>query len=248
MAKQVIVTESNCKVGTKVVQGRDWDHGSQDRGSVYGVISDGKPYGGESWISVDWVNSKGEITHKNSYRIGYRGKYDLYLYNEAPIKKTVGGYKKIADYPGAPSENELVHFDGTTWWTKPFGQAGRSVSNPENYPQFWEPIYRELEPKTETVFITYKVEGFDLPRVNGLKAVVTEGQDTIILSGSTTGSYNIEIGVLRKLVRSFDDLEKECFSIGGYFPNVYSVSFGCHQNILVSDIIKIIDAWNKLNG
>ena len=65
-----IVTSSD--VGAKVVRGRDWSWGDQDKngvGTILGLSSQG-------WVTVKWNNGD-----ENSYRIGVEGKYDLYYLN-----------------------------------------------------------------------------------------------------------------------------------------------------------------------
>lgn len=71
-----IVTKENYKIGDKVVRGRDWRYGDQDKESIYGIIYD-NDYG--NWVKVKWINHKGMIVYKDSYRVGPE-KFDLYFY------------------------------------------------------------------------------------------------------------------------------------------------------------------------
>lgn len=66
-------------IGAKVIRGRDWEWGDQDRGSVYGVIVWQKRDG---WVRVEWKNKNNNVICGNSYRIGTDGYYDLYYYPE----------------------------------------------------------------------------------------------------------------------------------------------------------------------
>ncbi len=77
-----IVTFYNCKIGDKVVRGRDWSWNNQDKGSVYGIIRAYLNADSSKNALVNWVNHKG-ITVNNScyYRIGPE-KFDLYFYEQ----------------------------------------------------------------------------------------------------------------------------------------------------------------------
>ena len=66
-------------IGAKVIRGRDWKWGGQDRGSVYGVIVLHKRSG---WVRVEWKDKNNSVIDENSYRIGTNGCYDLYYYEE----------------------------------------------------------------------------------------------------------------------------------------------------------------------
>lgn len=71
-----IVTSINCKVGDKVIRGRDWQWDNQDGNSLYGRI---KKIETIKWVMVEWINYKGMIVSTYSYRAGL-GKHDLYFY------------------------------------------------------------------------------------------------------------------------------------------------------------------------
>lgn len=71
-----VVTEYNYKIGDKVVRGRDWKWGDEDKDSVYGVIYAGVDGG---WLSVSWINYKGRIVNKQEYEVG-PNQFDLYFY------------------------------------------------------------------------------------------------------------------------------------------------------------------------
>lgn len=77
-----IVTKDNFKVGDKVVRGRDWRWGDQDKGSVYGVIGNFSVIADNTtWHYVHWVDYKGKELGLYSYRIGHE-KFDLYFYEQ----------------------------------------------------------------------------------------------------------------------------------------------------------------------
>ncbi|XP_038045523.1 scavenger receptor cysteine-rich domain superfamily protein-like [Patiria miniata] len=70
-------------IGTRVVRGPDWQHGNQDgnppgEGSIVTELSSGNVY-------VLWDNG-----HRNIYRMGADGKYDLKLVEDAPIRLVDG--------------------------------------------------------------------------------------------------------------------------------------------------------------
>ena len=74
MFNNIKVTKDNCKVGDKVVRGKDWRWYDQDGGKgCVGTIN----YFSESrgWVEVRWSNG-----YSNSYRIGAEKCYDLYFY------------------------------------------------------------------------------------------------------------------------------------------------------------------------
>lgn len=68
----------NPKIGDKVVRGKDWEWGDQDRNSEYGTVTKIKE---DNWCSVEWVNKNHEVVNRQSYRIGAESKYDLYYYD-----------------------------------------------------------------------------------------------------------------------------------------------------------------------
>lgn len=72
------------KIGDKVVRGKDWDWGDQDKDSKYGIVTK-KEY---NWCSVEWVNKSSEIIRRQSYRIGHQGKYDLYYYDSKSFEES----------------------------------------------------------------------------------------------------------------------------------------------------------------
>lgn len=69
----ILVTKENCKIGLKVIRGKDWDYGDQDRDSRFGTIM-------EYDTSYGWTRVKWESGYTDSYRIGAYGYYDLYFY------------------------------------------------------------------------------------------------------------------------------------------------------------------------
>ncbi len=71
-----IVTQDNVKVGDKVVRGRDWSYGDQDKDSIYGIVYN---HDGRCWVTVNWINHKGMIVYQDGYQIGPYS-YDLYFY------------------------------------------------------------------------------------------------------------------------------------------------------------------------
>ncbi len=73
-----IVTVENCKIGDKVVRGRDWYWDNQDKDSIYGVIV---KIENTRWVTVNWINHKGLVTLEASYRAGNL-KHDLYFYEQ----------------------------------------------------------------------------------------------------------------------------------------------------------------------
>lgn len=90
----IIVTEDNAYVGMKVVRGRDWTYGDQDKNSKYGTITSVGHIKGR--CRVEWENG-----HKNSYSIGQFNSYDLYVYKDLsnpPVKQG------IVDSQGIPYE------------------------------------------------------------------------------------------------------------------------------------------------
>lgn len=243
MSKNVIVTQQNCKKGLKVVRGRDWEpfYGTQDSGSVYGIITD---YSKRSdWVTVQWVDKYGRNLHSNSYRIGDGDKYDLYIYEEQQTENIqIIGYKKIADYPGCPSKDTLVHYDGVKWWTQKEGLGGQSVIEPEKYPNFWEPIYGEKEEKI-CVAVRYGI-GESSKSLN----IIVKQSSRVIVVKSSEGDYDVHIDALKDLIKSLTEITNNVdYQIGRYKPTIEHVSFGCHRNIIVEDIEKVIDTWDKLN-
>lgn len=71
-------------VGAKVVRGPDWEWKDQDKGSVYGIINSDEQ-SSLNWVSVDWINPKGEVIASYGYRIGVvygKPAYDLYYYDQ----------------------------------------------------------------------------------------------------------------------------------------------------------------------
>jgi hypothetical protein len=78
-----IVTESNWKIGDKVVRGRDWGYYNQDKGSVYGII---KSKNSDGWINVSWIDENGNGINTQNYRTGKDDKYDLYFYEDSNKK------------------------------------------------------------------------------------------------------------------------------------------------------------------
>lgn len=76
----VAVTFNNIKLGAKVVRGKDWQWSNQDRNSIYGIITmTGKS--NHRWCQLNWIDKDGRIINHNvSYRIGEKGAYDLYYY------------------------------------------------------------------------------------------------------------------------------------------------------------------------
>lgn len=71
-----IVTESNFKIGDKVIRGRDWAWADQDKDSIYGVINSDS---GRGWVEVKWVNHKGLTVNTQTYEVGPHT-FDLYFY------------------------------------------------------------------------------------------------------------------------------------------------------------------------
>lgn len=69
-----------CKKGDRVVRGRDWEWGDQDRDSIYGIVV--KQHRSDGWLCVIWVDKNNKQLREESYRIGNDGKYDLYYYEE----------------------------------------------------------------------------------------------------------------------------------------------------------------------
>ena len=74
-ASGTLVTESNVKIGLRVVRGRDWLWGNQD-GNPPGKGTIIKEYGTPKYWHVKWDHngSSGAV-----YRVGYDGKYDLQI-------------------------------------------------------------------------------------------------------------------------------------------------------------------------
>ena len=79
-------------IGAKVVRGKDWKWYDrkdwkwydQDKDSVYGVIVDNNKDG---WVVVEWISKDGKVLNRYRYRIGDEDCYDLYYYEEEPIKQ-----------------------------------------------------------------------------------------------------------------------------------------------------------------
>ncbi len=67
--------------GTKVVRGRDWDYGDEDKGTAYGVVV--QRYPEKERVEVMWISKEGREIFYKMYRAGYDGKFDLYCY-QAP--------------------------------------------------------------------------------------------------------------------------------------------------------------------
>lgn len=76
LEEERIVTDLD--VGAKVKRGRDWKWGSQDEGSIYGIVLS---YGiTNKWCKVEWRDKEDKKISTGAYRIGYSDKYDLYYF------------------------------------------------------------------------------------------------------------------------------------------------------------------------
>lgn len=76
-----VVTEAKARLGARVVRGKDWDWGNQDKSSIGTITQINGEL--EGWVRVEWDSGA-----DNSYRIGAEGKYDLALYDEGPLTIT----------------------------------------------------------------------------------------------------------------------------------------------------------------
>jgi hypothetical protein len=93
------------QIGDKVVRGRDWDYGDQDRNSIYGKVI-GFDTGKKGWCRVDWVSSNGSVLDSNCYRYGTDGPCDLYYYKESKfsVGDTVVGNEMASKMYGTTVE------------------------------------------------------------------------------------------------------------------------------------------------
>lgn len=94
--KKVVTTVD---IGAKVVRGRDWDWGDQDKDSIYGIAEKASEGG---WIQVIWYSKEGNKLNTDSYRIGAQGKYDLYYYD---------GAEEVTPKEDPTPKSELLVFD-----------------------------------------------------------------------------------------------------------------------------------------
>jgi hypothetical protein len=81
--KKVVTTVDT---DAKVVRGKDWEWGDQDKNSIYGII---KGASGSGWVKVEWYSKEAIKIDTNSYKIGADRKYDLYYYDGAEQVKEV---------------------------------------------------------------------------------------------------------------------------------------------------------------
>jgi hypothetical protein len=80
--KKVVTTVD---IGAKVVRGKDWEWGDQDKNSIYGIIDKASSIG---WAKVAWQSKQGiTIRSRGAYRVG-DDKYDLYYYDGPEIVTT----------------------------------------------------------------------------------------------------------------------------------------------------------------
>ena len=76
---EILVTESNVKIGLRVVRGRDWEYGNQDgkppgKGTITGRAKTAK------WWTVEWDHDGASgFSKSDNYRVGKDGKYDLQM-------------------------------------------------------------------------------------------------------------------------------------------------------------------------
>jgi hypothetical protein len=103
------VTTSNVKLGLKVVRGKDWEYNFQDyndegKNSV-GEIIDLAGYGDRKWIEVKWENG-----YINNYRIGYKDKFDLYIYKgDLSLENPFQFIDHISLLPPTQKENKQIN-------------------------------------------------------------------------------------------------------------------------------------------
>jgi hypothetical protein len=98
--KKVVTTVD---IGAKVVRGKDWEWGIQDKNSIYGII---EQTGGSGWAKTTWYSKEGNKLSTNSYKIGADDKYDLYYYDGAEIVTTEPVF-----VPPIVAKPELLVFD-----------------------------------------------------------------------------------------------------------------------------------------
>lgn len=114
----ITVTLDIVREGDKVVRGKDWHYGEQDRGSVYGIVQnmvdDGYNSGGiletngngltylllndNYWVNVKWVDENGYETNNDHYMIGL----DYYT-----LKFKTDHQQNLSDTTLKESENDL---------------------------------------------------------------------------------------------------------------------------------------------
>ena len=58
--------------GVLVVRGKDWQWGTQGSGGIGNITQGLGVYSSVGWIQVLWADG-----HRNSYRVGNSGKYDV---------------------------------------------------------------------------------------------------------------------------------------------------------------------------
>jgi hypothetical protein len=77
----IIVTQANAFVGMKVIRGRDWNWGSQDSETEFGVITKlGNTSKNYNWYTVEWA-----LKQSNAYKVGLTEKDTCDLYQYQPI-------------------------------------------------------------------------------------------------------------------------------------------------------------------
>ena len=72
---EILVTESNVKIGLRVVRGRDWSWGNQD-GNPPGKGTIINEYRTPKYWNVKWDH---DGSSSAVYRVGYGEKYDLQI-------------------------------------------------------------------------------------------------------------------------------------------------------------------------
>ena len=84
--------------GMKVVANPNWEWGTQNEYSKYGILSldAEEEYTINSWVTVRWLRHTG-LSSAYGYRIGCDGHYDLCIYDESEFITLDGKIRKNAN-------------------------------------------------------------------------------------------------------------------------------------------------------
>lgn len=171
-----------------------------------------------------------EITYKQ-----WKQWYDQQTKEETMKDKKIIGYKLIKQYPDSGFWlNEEVKWTANNlyWFIK--DESDNFVKNPQDFPEFWQPIYEE-EIKEKVLII-----GSQNVKVTISKGSIRFDNNSISISTVRT-FYNILNGE-----QPFDILSGLKLKLN-LDPRTRYIEYGC-TNLSLEEIKQVIDTYNELNN
>lgn len=189
------------------------------------------------------LSDKGRYMNENTFNIEAEIEFEQWE-KMLKYKKTIDmkgkkvvSYKLIKEYPSSPAEKVLVYQKSeNVWFSKPDGQGGTFVKNPELYPEVWEPVYGKTE-ICEEVSVDYELgdESFTLK-------VSSDGYIEVVDVDDEEGT-RFDYADLKRVLSILRGLKGSKWAL---FVNY--ITIGCKHEVCVEHLEVVMETYERLNN